>query len=338
MLDDIRNALAEIGRAYSDRRVQLCRLDAAALDWGRCALTGDVLDAATLAAVLAGLAARFSGLTFDASAVAVLRRSEPTWLTVATNLTGLYAGPSFLAEQLSQLLNGQRLELLLAQERWCFVRQDDGYLGWVYRPYLTDDRAPAATHIVCGPVSLLRAAPDTAALLVTRVLAGTVVAAGEADAGWLPITLAGGQTGWAPASDLRSPAQMSASAEARRGQIVADARRFTGAPYLWGGCTALGIDCSGFSQLLHRLVGVTLPRDADMQYAAGRLVEPPYRPGDLLFFGEAGARLKITHVAISLGGWRIVHSSRSRNGVYEDDVQAASHLRESFIAARTFVE
>ena len=65
MLDDIRNALAEIGRAYGDRRVQLCRLDAAALDWGRCALTGDVLDAATLADVLAALAARFSGLAFD---------------------------------------------------------------------------------------------------------------------------------------------------------------------------------------------------------------------------------------------------------------------------------
>lgn len=337
MLDDIRSALAEIGRAYGDRRVQLCRLDAAALDWGRCALTGDVLDAATLADVLAALAARFSGLAFDATAVAVLRRSEPTWLTVATNLTGLYAGPSFLAEQLSQLLNGQRLEVLQEQESWCFVRQDDGYLGWAYRPYLTGDRAPAATHVVCEPVSLLRAAPTMAAAFVARVPAGTAAAAGEADAGWLPVTLAGGQTGWAPASDLRSPAQMPTSAEARRGRIIADARRFIGAPYLWGGCTALGVDCSGFSQLLHRLVGVTLPRDADMQYAAGRPVEPPYRPGDLLFFGEQGERPKITHVAVSLGGWRILHSSRARNGVYEDDVQAVPHLRERFIAARAFV-
>jgi cell wall-associated NlpC family hydrolase len=59
----------------------------------------------------------------------------------------------------------------------------------------------------------------------------------------------------------------------------------------------------------------------------------------LLFFGENGrsASPKITHVAVSLGGWRIIHSSRSRNGVYVDDVQGVAHLRESFVAARTFV-
>ena len=88
---------------------------------------------------------------------------------------------------------------------------------------------------------------------------------------------------------------------------------------------------------MHRLAGVTLPRDADMQFDAGRPVEAPCEPGDLLFFGELGERRSITHVGISTGGWRIIHSSRSRNGVYEDDVQAVEHLRESFVGARSFV-
>ena len=337
MLEQIRGALAEIGREYGDRRVQLCRLDAAALDWGRCALTGAVLDGATLAGVHRGLAERFPGLAFDAGSVEVLRRPAPIHRVVATNLTGLYAEPSFLAEQLSQLLNGWPLEILQEQERWCFVRQADGYLGWAYRPYLTGEIAPAATHLVSEPVSLLRAAPAADAALITCVPAGMAVAAREAVAGWSQVTLAGGLTGWAPDRDLRARAAWPADESGHRAQIVADAVRFIGVPYLWGGCTALGIDCSGFAQLLHRLVGLALPRDADMQYFAGRPVEPPYAPADLLFFGEAAARPKITHVAISLGGWRILHSSRSRNGVYEDDVQAVPHLRESFIAARTFV-
>lgn len=337
MLNEIRDVLTELGRAYGDRRTQLCRLDAATLDWGRCALTGAVLDAATLDEALRHLAERFPDAEFDSGGVEVLRRSPAVYVYVATNLTGLYAEPSFLAEQLSELLNGQRLEVLREQERWCFVRQDDGYLGWAYRPYLTTDPAPQATHIVCEPVSLLRARPSVNAALVTRVPGGTMVAVEGGASPWLKVTLAGGPTGWVPAADLR-PLDAAPAGEAdRRTQIIADAWCFVGVPYLWGGCTALGIDCSGFAQLLHRLVGLTIPRDADMQYAAGEPVEPPYRPGDLLFFGEAGERPKITHVAISLGGWRIIHSSRSRNGVYEDDVQAVPHLRESFIAGRTFM-
>ena len=110
-----------------------------------------------------------------------------------------------------------------------------------------------------------------------------------------------------------------------------------GVPYLWGGTSVNGIDCSGLAQLLHRWIGITIPRDADMQYDAGRKIEPPFQPGDLLFFGEKGEKRTITHVGISLGEWRIVHSSRSRNGVYHDDVQEVEHLRDSFLGAATYL-
>jgi cell wall-associated NlpC family hydrolase len=85
------------------------------------------------------------------------------------------------------------------------------------------------------------------------------------------------------------------------------------------------------------LVGVSLPRDADMQFNAGRPVEPPFQPGDLLFFGRDGHHRAISHVGMSLGRWRIIHSSRTRNGVYVDDVQAAEWLRGIFVGARSFL-
>jgi cell wall-associated NlpC family hydrolase len=335
MLEEIRTALGEVAQRYGDTRVQHCQVAATGLNGERCTLSGTVLDGETQAVLTNGLSVRFPEIRFDAQEVRVLRPGRR--VTVGTNVTSLHAEASFRAEMMSQLLSGWTVELLLERDRWAYVRQADGYLGWTYRPYLVEIPAPDPTHIVCAPLSLLRTAPEPGAALVSRVAGGTAVQATAAEGGWARLELAGGQVGWVPATDLRPLGALPQEDGARRQQMVQDGQRLTGVPYLWGGSTALGIDCSGLVQLVHRLAGLTIPRDADMQYAAGRRIEPPFRPGDLLFFGGEGGGRSITHVGMSVGGWHIAHASRARNGVYEDDVQAVTSLRESFAGARTFL-
>ena len=120
--------------------------------------------------------------------------------------------------------------------------------------------------------------------------------------------------------------------------MLLDGQRMIGVPYLWGGSAGNGIDCSGFARLMLRWVGIEIPRDADMQSVQSRRVEPPYKAGDLFFFGEGDSQRRITHVGVCMGGMKVLHSSRSRNGVYLDDLDQRESLRSIFAHAGSFLK
>lgn len=91
------------------------------------------------------------------------------------------------------------------------------------------------------------------------------------------------------------------------------ATRLLGTPYLYGGSTASGLDCSGFTSLVFRQVGISLPRTAAGQYASAQKVSNP-QPGDLVFFSEGGSR--VTHVGIYTGGGQFIGSQTSTGVAY----------------------
>lgn len=337
MIEQIQAAIVDIAQDYRDTRTRFCQMEVTELFDKRCLLTGVVLDKVTLTAVTSRLSSQFPTITFDTSDIQILRQTKPKLLTVSTNMAGVHRQSSRTSERVSEVLNGVVVEHLMEQNGWAFVRQMDGYLGWIYRRYLTESPPPPPTHIAVEPVSLLRAEPNAGAKLLSRVMVGTKVLVTAVSDAWAHLVLAGERDGWVPVSHLRALNELPQDENGRRQQMMQDAAPFLGVQYLWGGCTEQGIDCSGLAQVLHRMVGIDILRDADMQLDAGTPVEPPFKPGDLLFFGSVGGHRKITHVAVSLGGWKVIHSSGPRNGVYEDDVQAVSWLRDSFVGACTYI-
>ncbi len=343
MNEQLKSALEEARQPFADTRFNVCRLEIVESD-SRYRLEGTVLDESTLDAVLNQLHNRVPDARWERNGVRVLRQTRPRLMAVATNLTGWQRDPSWLGEQQSQVLNGAIVEILEEGERWSFGRLEDGYLGYVYSGYLGSPAAAAEpTHIISAPIAHLYREPDAAAPLAGRAFAGTRIAAAPRNGGWMEVTLVGGLCGYVPATELRSPVN-ELDPSATRARLITDAHRFIGVPYLWGGTSAHGIDCSGFAQLMHKLAGVTIPRDADSQFYAGRPVEPPYAAGDLLYFGAKDGHRNVTHVGISLGpdqdpdGMVMIHSGRSRNGVYVDDINAVDSLRESFLGGRRFLD
>jgi len=329
-MTDIQSTLDELTK-HADKRTSVFEIEIQELKNHRLTLSGRLLDQAQLDE----LHRLLPGLTLDTDLVRILSRGSGERVHVTTNLTGLYERPSFGMPLSSELCYGTELEVLDQEKRWVLTRQRDGYLGWAYRPYLGEGLAPAPSHLVLVPAVEVRAEPDATSEVVTRVVGGTGVVVETTQDGWSRI--AANKAGWIQSKDLRGIADFPQAVEEKHKTMFEDSKRMTGVPYLWGGTSGNGVDCSGLARLLHRWIGVEIPRDADMQYRAAKRVEAPFEVGDLFFFAEDDSKRDITHVGICLGGWRMVHSSRGNNGVYTDDLQQRKSLMDIYVGTGSFL-
>ena len=329
-MKDIQSTLDELAK-QTDKRTSVFELEILELKNNTLTLSGQLLEDSQLE----DLHRVFPSLHLDTASIRILSREPRDKVHVATNLTGLYEKPTFGMVLSGELYYGTDLEVLDDQKSWLLTRQKDGYLGWVYRSYLSNGTASLPTHLVLAPAVEVRAEPNETSAIVTRVVSGTGVILEEARDGWSCITA--NKTGWIPSKDLRAIADLPKTLDEKRKTILDDAQRMIGIPYLWGGTSGNGIDCSGFARLLHRWVGVEIPRDADMQYQAAARVKPPFEVGDLFFFAQSDSKRKITHVGVSLGGYQMIHSSRGNNGVYRDDLEQKKSLMDIYVGAGSFI-
>lgn len=270
-------------------------------------------------------------------------RAEMTHAVVTSSIVPLLAVPLVSAGHVSQAVLGHRLMVLRREGRWLHCRAEDGYLGWVHRGYVAemDERSARSWEIGTGGEACMSLGAEVHAEdgeVLAQLPWGARLVREHDGAGRLP----NGSTGRLVGEIL--PLADRAARFAHQGEaVVRTAALWLGAPYVWGGVTPAGVDCSGLAQAVLGLHGVKLPRDSDQQAGVGEPVEPdPHfsnvRPGDLLFFAETPER--ISHVVLSEGGSGIIHSSLGNGGVRRNDLLGSlpyeQELRKLFVCARRY--
>jgi len=235
------------------------------------------------------------------------------------------AEPNDRSEQVTQLLFGELVIILEKREKWLFVQSmADNYQGWVCagqiklfdRAYF-DDLINQETWVSTDLVQVLRNTTQNYSMLAT---AGSSFYQCRQNR----FTLVGNE--WEYLGAIRKVGGFEPE------MIIDLAMLFLHIPYMWGGRSAMGMDCSGFTQIVFKMAGKPIHRDASQQATQGELINLIHEaePGDLLFFdNDEGA---IIHTGILLPGNNIIHAHQKvridkvdHHGIFNTDQSRYSH-------------
>lgn len=258
---------------------------------------------------------------------------NPTHVVVVP-VANMYSHPTEQSDVVSQAIYSSNVILLVASGEWSQIQTEDRYKGWTPSRYLRLIQSGPG-YATSGPAAQVNSLfaniyrdPDISRHkpVITIPFGARLEIIPEAKEGngkeergkegrgkegkakeddWLQVRLPDKTSAWILSGDVAIDPKPLTIPES-----IDLAKRFIGLPYLWGGSSSFGFDCSGFTQMLVRARGITMPRDADKQAAwtgVSSVDRKDLQPGDLLFFGSS--KKQITHTGLYIGDGQFINAT-----------------------------
>ena len=246
------------------------------------------------------------------------------------------SAPSHKSELVTQVLFGELYRIVEKDQTWCRIKLTfDDYEGWIdmlqYNPIGEQEYLRLFHSVTFTTLDLVQlVSHETGRTMIPVVIGSSLPGFDES-------RIRVGQDVFLYDGLVSETGHHKKSIGPRdmlktRQQLIEDAMLYLNAPYLWGGRTPFGIDCSGFVQMVYKLQGFTLLRDASQQATQGEIISflAESCAGDLAFFDDADG--KVTHVGILVDHHRIVHCSGQvqvdtidHEGIYSDRLKRYTH-------------
>lgn len=249
---------------------------------------------------------------------------DKTMGLVTISVANLRSNPKHSAELSTQATLGTPVKIYKNDESWSLIQTPDNYLSWVDNAGIepispTDlDAWKATPKIIYTKIyGSTYSAPNTNSQVVSDIVAGGVLTLLSDEKEFFRVEYPDKRIAYINKSEAQFYDVWLSQTNPSEENLVATSKQLMGLPYLWGGTSTKGVDCSGYTKTIYFLNGIILPRDASQQIHTGEQIDDvqnfeSLQPGDLLFFGKKAtdsATEKVIHVGMWIGNNEFIHSA-----------------------------
>lgn len=242
---------------------------------------------------------------------------------IKISVANLRSKPSHSAELVTQAILGTPVKVYKKEGGWYYIQTPEGYLAWVdyggVTPFSKNDLSTwkAADKVIyLKTYGFAYEGASSESQVVSDLVAGNILELAGEENGFYKVKYPHGKVGFIEQSHAQPYEQWLTGLQPTGETLIETSKTLMGIPYLWGGTSAKGVDCSGYTKTIFFLNGIILPRDASQQIHTGVEVDSTRNfenliPGDLLFFGRkatATSPERVIHVGMWIGDNKFIHA------------------------------